>query len=263
MTVDADDAVTDFPTFKHFLFLYKNLSDDGKTLPIILCISEWYPVLPMNLIPLYEELFKESDHTPLEHSCPWNLPFSFLAVGKIGLWHIRIFVARTPYTEFPAMAADMSVEPFDTFPKQFHVRWKTQVALIACGIGHAHVKVVKIRFPVWSQNILEGINVKTGCYLIADSADYLDVSYGRGRIYHDSAEHLVMYVPVKMFHQLPVRESGVCLHNHKGNLCRRAEDVPSARMLPWQTRRLRHTLKRKHGMKPAKLTLMKTFAIFF
>ncbi|BEG61551.1 hypothetical protein Cfast33896_05060 [Coprobacter fastidiosus] len=40
MTVDADDAVTEFPTFKHFLFLYKNLSDDGKTLPIILCISE-------------------------------------------------------------------------------------------------------------------------------------------------------------------------------------------------------------------------------
>ena len=40
MTVDADDAVTDFPTSKHFLFLYKNLSDDGKTLLVILCISE-------------------------------------------------------------------------------------------------------------------------------------------------------------------------------------------------------------------------------
>ena len=31
MTVNADDAVTDFPPFKHFLFLYKHLSDDGKT----------------------------------------------------------------------------------------------------------------------------------------------------------------------------------------------------------------------------------------
>ena len=40
MAVDADDAITDFSAFKHFLFLYKNLSDDGKTLPIILCISE-------------------------------------------------------------------------------------------------------------------------------------------------------------------------------------------------------------------------------
>ena len=35
MTVNADDAVTDFPPFKHFLFLYKHLSDDGKTLMVI------------------------------------------------------------------------------------------------------------------------------------------------------------------------------------------------------------------------------------
>ena len=40
MTVNVDDAVTDFPPFKHFLFLYKHLSDDGKTLLVILCISE-------------------------------------------------------------------------------------------------------------------------------------------------------------------------------------------------------------------------------
>ena len=40
ITVNADDAVTDFPPFKHFLFLYKLLSDDGKTFLVILCISE-------------------------------------------------------------------------------------------------------------------------------------------------------------------------------------------------------------------------------
>ena len=40
MTVDTDDAVTDLPAFKHFLFLYKNLSDDGKPLPVILSIPE-------------------------------------------------------------------------------------------------------------------------------------------------------------------------------------------------------------------------------
>ena len=40
MTVDADDAVTDFPSFKHFLLLYKNLSDDRKTLPVIPGIPE-------------------------------------------------------------------------------------------------------------------------------------------------------------------------------------------------------------------------------
>ena len=42
MTVKADDAVTDFPPFKHFLFLYKHLSDDGKTLMKLLWESlEW------------------------------------------------------------------------------------------------------------------------------------------------------------------------------------------------------------------------------
>ena len=79
---------------------------------------------------------------------------------------------------------------------------------------------------------MEEINIKTGCYLIASGADYLVVGYGKGRIYHDSAEHLVVYVPVEMFHLLPVRESGVCLQNHKGDLYGRTEYVPSARMLP-------------------------------
>ena len=29
MAVNADDSVTDLPAFKHFLLLYKDLSDDG------------------------------------------------------------------------------------------------------------------------------------------------------------------------------------------------------------------------------------------
>lgn len=32
MTVNADNTVTDLTAFKYFLFLYKNFSDDGKTL---------------------------------------------------------------------------------------------------------------------------------------------------------------------------------------------------------------------------------------
>ena len=40
MAVNADDAVPDLPAFKQLLFLYKNLSDDGKTLLVILGISE-------------------------------------------------------------------------------------------------------------------------------------------------------------------------------------------------------------------------------
>ena len=40
MTVNADDTITDLPAFKQILFLYKNLSDDGKTLLVILSIAE-------------------------------------------------------------------------------------------------------------------------------------------------------------------------------------------------------------------------------
>ena len=101
----------------------------------------------MNLIPLHEELFKKSDHATLEHSCPRCLPFPFLAVGQVGCCNIRVFVARTPYAQIPAMPADMPVKPFEAFPEELHVSRETHVAFIACGIGHAHVKVLKIRFP--------------------------------------------------------------------------------------------------------------------
>ena len=62
--------------------------------------------------------------------------------------HIPVFVAGTPYAKFPAMPADMPVEPFEAFPEEFHICRKTHVTFIACGISHAHVKVLKIWFPV-------------------------------------------------------------------------------------------------------------------
>jgi len=217
----------------------------------------------MDPIPLTEELFKKLDHTALKHSCPWSSPLSFLAVGQIGFRHIPVFVARTPYAQLPAMPAYMPVEPFEAFPKEFHVRRKTHVAFIACGIGHADVKVIKIRFPVWSQELLERINVKAGCYLITDGTDYLEVGYGKGRGNHNSTENLVVYVPVQMFHQLPVGESGVCLQDHKGDLCGRTESVPASQAPVRQAGGFCHTFKRKDRMKLAKLTLIKTLAVFF
>ena len=80
---------------------------------------------------------------------------------------------------------------------------------------------------------------------------------------HDSTEHLVVYVPVQMLHQLPVGESGVCLQEHKGDLCGRTEYVPAAQVPVRQGCGFYHTIKRKQRMKPAKLTLMKTLAIVF
>ena len=101
----------------------------------------------MDPIPLTEELFKKLDHTAL----------SILALEASSFFSCSrtdripphpVFVARTPYAQLPAMPAYMPVEPFEAFPKEFHVRRKTHVAYIACGIGHAYVKVIKIRFPV-------------------------------------------------------------------------------------------------------------------
>ena len=79
----------------------------------------------------------------------------------------------------------------------------------------------------------------------------------------DSTENLVVHVPVQMFHQLPVGESGVCLQDHKDDLCGRTEYVPAAQTLFRQTCGFCHTLKQKQRMKPAKPTLMKTLAVFF
>ena len=59
-----------------------------------------------------------------------------------------MFVTRTPDAQFLAMPADMPVKPFETFPKELHVSRETHVALIACGIGHAYVTVLEIRFQV-------------------------------------------------------------------------------------------------------------------
>ena len=80
---------------------------------------------------------------------------------------------------------------------------------------------------------------------------------------HNSTENLVVYVPVQMFHQLPVGESGVCLQDHKGDLCGRTEYVPAAQASVRQACGFCHTFKRKDRMKLAKLTLIKTLAVFF
>ena len=58
------------------------------------------------------------------------------------------------------------------------------------------------------------MNVRGGCYLIRDGSDYIEGGYGKGRGNHNSTENLVVYVPVQMFHQLPVVESGVFLQDH-------------------------------------------------
>ncbi len=61
--------------------------------------------------------------------------------------NITIFITWTSYTKLPTMLADISVEPFEAFLIVSYL-FEAHMALIACGIGHAHMKVPKIRFPV-------------------------------------------------------------------------------------------------------------------
>ncbi len=72
----------------------------------------------MNLIPLYEELFKKPDHTTLEHSCPRSLPFSFLAVGQIGLRYIPVFVGWDVLCQVPHNACKYIYRAIQGFPKR-------------------------------------------------------------------------------------------------------------------------------------------------
>ena len=111
--------------------------------------------------------------------------------------------------------------------------------------------------------MLKGIDVKKGCHLITDNTNYLAVGYREEWIHHDFAEHLVVYVSVKMFHQLPVGEADVGFQYHKSNLGRRTENVLAPQTLPRQPCFSCYTVERKHGMKPVKLTLVKTLATFF
>ena len=85
---------------------------------------------------------------------------------------------------------------------------------------------------------------------------------GKDGVYHDSTEHLVVYVAVEMFHQLSVGEPGVGLQDHKSYLCTKTENVPETQTLFRQACGFCHTLKREHRMKPTKLTFIKTLAIF-
>ena len=52
-----------------------------------------------------------------------------------GLRYIPVFVAGTSYAKLHTMPADVSVEPFKAFPKEFHISRITHMAFIACGIS--------------------------------------------------------------------------------------------------------------------------------
>ena len=117
ITVNADNTVIDLPPFKYLLFLCKYLSDYGKPFQIIPGMPEWSSILSMNLISLYEELFKELDHAVLEHPCPLK-PSSFFSCCKTDrtLPHPNICYADAWYR------AHSHENSCDIFPK-YQILW--------------------------------------------------------------------------------------------------------------------------------------------
>ncbi len=114
-------------------------------------------------IPLYDELFNESDHICcLSIRVLEVFPLSFLAVAMKDrtLTHPHICCADALY-RVPCNVRRYVCRAIRYFPKAVSCPLENAGGSHSMWHRHAHVKVVKIRFPVWSQNILEGINVKT------------------------------------------------------------------------------------------------------
>lgn len=91
--------------------------------------------------------FKKPDHPAFEHPCLETFFFSCSRTDKTPL-HSCICYAD-------ALCPDPCYEGrydyyshFEAFLKEFHTYCEAHMALIACGIGLAHMKVLKISFPV-------------------------------------------------------------------------------------------------------------------
>ena len=106
---------------------------------------------------------------------------------------------------------------------------KTHVTFITRGISHAR-EGSQDMVSSGRRYLLKEVNIKDGDAIsLPDGTDYLVVGYGKGRIYHDSAEYLVVEVAVEIFPPDVCRKSSVGFQDHKGNLCQRAKNVPASR----------------------------------
>ena len=89
-------------------------------------------------------------------------------------------------------------------------------------------------------------------------ADNLIAGYGKGWGYHDSAEHLVVYVPLRC--------STSCLSENPIIRAIFAQGLKMFFVFQTMFRQVCgfcHTFKQKHRMKSAKFAFIKTLAIFF
>ena len=184
-------------------------------------------------------------------SFPYSVPLS------LRVCNISIFVAWTPYTKIHAMPSDMSVKPFETFPKQFYLLRN------ACG---SHSTWHQSCTREGSQDIVSSVRpVSPEGSQCQDGMQsqcrwrWLSCNWLCGRLglswFHRTSGNIYCRWDVTPAVCWKIR----CRLDHKGNLCQRTEYVPASK----QPHGFCHKFKREHWMKSAKLTLIKTHAIFF
>lgn len=124
------------------------------------------------------------------------MPSSFFSCSRTDRIPIHSCICcATVLCQAPHNVCRYACEAIRYFPKAVSCLWEN-----ACGFHNTwHQSCTREGSQDMGQYLLKGFNVKTRCYLITDGADYLIVGYWGGRVYHDSAEHLVVYVAVQMF----------------------------------------------------------------
>lgn len=137
-----------------------------------------------------KEAFSVDGAVAFQQPASGSFAFALLAVGQIG----------RAQTQTPALSADMLIQPFETFPEQFHIRGETQVAFIASGIRHANLFVLKIRSPVGDQYSQQCFNIQFPGQFLTDSTDDLVIAQRIKRIYLNTTKQLIMNIAVQVFY---------------------------------------------------------------
>ena len=216
--VDAHDAVFHFLVVKQVLLLAQHLFTGQKTFVLLGGQNDSHGVLFDQHAPLAEQLLEQVEQTTQQLAGGRFLVLSLLGVGQAGLVHIFIFAARLPLAKVFAGLLEQFMNPLAALPQQFHVRGKAQVALIACGVGHAQVLVAQLGLPFAVQHPLQLLDVKQSRQTVADGAHDFAVLDRTEGIDEHPAEHLHVDAAVERLYQPVVRQAQIGLEEHQRHL---------------------------------------------
>lgn len=126
------------------LFLFQHFFDYAQIAAVIIRILQLGFVVLLQPMRLGKNLSLQMEQSSFQHPALRSLAFALFAVGPISTAYIIVFASGATDTQTPALSADMPIQPFDTFPQQFHIRGEVHVAFITGRIRHANLFVLKI-----------------------------------------------------------------------------------------------------------------------